>query len=192
MQQNPARDSQSVLLAILGLRSREASGLYAVELLRAYGCRTISDAHLHHAFLPVDATEGGVRLAHVLEGGVRGAVGEGAQPVAVVHHALRLVSGAPRCGLPCSSISLTARRSSATRTTFWWLLRGDTYADNAASLLEPAICDVKTRIQRMQYSCLTGRKGNIAKQGSVLNGLATPVANTIKSGSQCAHCTPAS
>ena len=61
-------------------------------------------AHLHHALLPVGAAKGGVLVAHVLEGGVRGAVGECAEPVAVVHHAIRLVRGAPCCGLPCSSI----------------------------------------------------------------------------------------
>ena len=57
--------------------------------------------HLHHAILPVRATEGGVLVADVLEGGVRGAVGVCAQAVPVVDHAIRLVGSTPGRRLPC-------------------------------------------------------------------------------------------
>ena len=94
--------ASGLLLSTYGSDAQQPPRVITSEVLH-FGCRRLMCTHLDHAVLPMGAAEGGVLLAHMLEGGMRGAVGERAQPVPVVHHSVRLVRCAPCCGLPCNS-----------------------------------------------------------------------------------------
>lgn len=76
-------------LRSLSLKPAKGLGRHVLRLLEdSQALRKMKSVYLHHALRPVRAAEGGVLVAHILEGGVRGAVGVGAQAVPVVHHAL--------------------------------------------------------------------------------------------------------
>ncbi len=70
-------------------------------------------------------------VAHVLEGGVRGAAGELANLVPVVHHPLHLVRRAVRRRVPCRSQHTLSGRY----TNFYWVMQHTDIEQDGVGLL---------------------------------------------------------